>query len=43
MDAQPGTAEGDELDHLTTLIEAYEEETRPNTAAGPDGSDPVSH
>ncbi|MGB5290887.1 MAG: hypothetical protein WBN41_05510 [Lysobacterales bacterium] len=35
MDAQPGTPEGDELDILVTLVQAYEENHFPIDAPDP--------
>jgi HTH-type transcriptional regulator/antitoxin HigA len=35
MDARPGTEEGDELDILATLVEAYEERHHPIEAPDP--------
>ena len=35
MDAEAGTPEGDQLDVLTTLVEAYERKTYPMDAPDP--------
>jgi HTH-type transcriptional regulator / antitoxin HigA len=35
MDAEPGTAEGDELELLVTLVEHYEDKVHPIDLPGP--------
>ena len=41
MDARPGTPEGDELDVLSTLVEAYEIGTLSNRSARSDWADRI--